>query len=207
VATDAAPAEAAASAATAPRPQPSRRTLVAAAVRAGASVVAAVVAYYLLPLNGSLGVRAGAGLLLALAAFVTFGVAQVKSVVHSAYPGIRAVQVLAVLIPVFILTFAAYYYVVARQDPSSFSDPLTRTDALYFTVTVLSTVGFGDITARSQPARIAVTVQMVADLAVLGVLVRTAARAVAHGWERQQREAEASPAAGDVPHPRGPQHR
>ena len=207
MATDAAPADAAAPAATAQRPQPSRRTLVAAAVRAGASVVAAVVAYYLLPLNGSLSVTAGAGLLLALAAFVTFGVAQVKSVVHSAYPGIRAVQVLAVLIPVFILTFAAYYYVVARQDPSSFSDRLTRTDALYFTVTVLSTVGFGDITARSQPARIAVTVQMVADLAVLGVLVRTAARAVAHGWERQQREAEASPAPGDVPHPRGPQHR
>jgi hypothetical protein len=28
--------------------------------------------------------------------------------------------------------------------------PLTRTDALYFSVTVFSTVGFGDITAKSQ---------------------------------------------------------
>jgi len=207
VATEAAPVDAGAPAQALPqplpRPRPPRRTLVATAVRAGSSVAAAVVVYYLLPLNGRLSISAGAGLLVALVLFVVLGIAQVKSVVHAAYPGIRAVQVLSVLIPVFILTFAAYYYVVARQDPAGFSAPLTRTDALYFTVTTLATVGYGDITPRSQGTRIAVTVQMVADLAVLGVLVRTAARAVAHGWERQDREGRASSAAGDAA-PAGP---
>ena len=31
------------------------------------------------------------------------------------------------------------------QDPSSFGEPLTRSDALYFTITIFATVGFGDI--------------------------------------------------------------
>jgi hypothetical protein len=117
-------------------------------------------------------------------------------------------QVLAVLIPVFIVMFSSYYYVVARQSPSSFSSGLSRTDAVYFTVTVLATVGFGDIVAKTEAARIAVTVQMVADLAVLGVLVRTAARAVAHGWDRQEHDANgASPAAGDAAYSAPAEHR
>jgi voltage-gated potassium channel len=37
---------------------------------------------------------------------------------------------------------------MAKLAPHSIGAPLTRTDALYFTVTVFSTVGFGDITAK-----------------------------------------------------------
>ena len=190
------------------RPRPPRRTVLANAGRALASAVAVFAVYGLLPLDGHLGVRAGTALLVILVAFVVIGVAQVKSVVRSPYPAMRAMQVLAVLIPVFIVVFSSYYYVVARQSPSSFSAGLSRTDAVYFTVTVLATVGFGDIVAKSESARIAVTVQMVADLAVLGVLVRTAARAVAHGWERQERDqADPSPAAGDAAYSTPAEHR
>jgi len=39
----------------------------------------------------------------------------------------------------------------------AFSEPRTRTNALYFTVTVSSTVGFGDVTARTEAARRVVT--------------------------------------------------
>ncbi len=190
------------------RPSPPRRTVLANAARALASAVAVFAIYGLIPLDGHLSVRAGSALLVILVAFVVTGVAQVKSVVRSPYPAMRAMQVLAVLIPVFIVVFSSYYYAVARQSPSSFSSGLSRTDAVYFTVTVLSTVGFGDITAKTEAARIAVTVQMVADLAVLGVLVRTAARAVAHGWERQERDQDGpSPAAGDAAYSTPAEHR
>jgi hypothetical protein len=55
---------------------------------------------------------------------------------------------------------------MAANHPANFSThALTRTDALYFTVTVFSTVGFGDITAASQSARLVVTAQMLLDLA------------------------------------------
>jgi voltage-gated potassium channel len=43
----------------------------------------------------------------------------------------------------------------------------THLDALYFTVTVLSTVGFGDIVAVGQGARLVVTIQMIFDFAYL----------------------------------------
>jgi hypothetical protein len=49
---------------------------------------------------------------------------------------------------------------------------LTRFDAVYFTVTVLATVGFGDIAAVTQTARILVTIQMLADLVLIGFVAK-----------------------------------
>jgi voltage-gated potassium channel len=40
------------------------------------------------------------------------------------------------------------------------AEPLSRTDALYYTITVFSTVGFGDVTPRADLARIVTMVQM-----------------------------------------------
>ena len=66
----------------------------------------------------------------------------------------------------------------------NFTEPLTRTDALYFTVTVFSTVGFGDITAKTEAARLVVTGQMIADLVVIGLGLKVIVGAVKRG--RQQ---------------------
>jgi hypothetical protein len=60
--------------------------------------------------------------------------------------------------------FARIYLTRSRSDPASFGEVLTRTEALYFTVSVLSTVGFGDIHAVGQLGRAVVTVQMLFDL-------------------------------------------
>ena len=77
---------------------------------------------------------------------------------------------------------------MARADPSNFNVyPLTRTDSLYFTVTVFATVGFGDITATSQTARLIVTVQMILDLIVLGLGIRVFLGAVQRGRNKTQR--------------------
>ena len=56
-------------------------------------------------------------------------------------------------------------------------------------------VGFGDITAKTETARLVVTVQMVADLIVLGLGIKVIVGAVTRG--RQQRPAGASPEAPD----------
>ena len=65
--------------------------------------------------------------------------------------------------PLFLLLFASAYLTMAHANPANFNThPLTRTDVLYFTVTVFSTVGFGDISAVSQSARLVVTAQMLA---------------------------------------------
>jgi hypothetical protein len=82
-------------------------------------------------------------------------------------------------LPLFLLLFASSYVTMASTNAANFNvHSLTRTDALYFTVTVFSTVGFGDITAVSQTARLVVTAQMLLDLLVLGLVVRAFVGAV-----------------------------
>ena len=74
---------------------------------------------------------------------------------------------------------------LAAARPGSFSEPLTHTDGLYFTVTVFATVGFGDIAPVSEPARVVVTIQMMGDLLVLGLLARSMLEAVRRGRSRR----------------------
>ncbi len=130
-----------------------------------------VALYYLLPLNHINNVRLmlAAGLLL-LSGFTVW---QLWAVTRARYPAVRAVEALVTTLPWFLLLFASAYFIMARASPANFSPhSLTRTDALYFAVTVFATVGFGDITAISQSARLVVTAQMMLDLLVLGLGVR-----------------------------------
>ncbi|MEV4687427.1 potassium channel family protein [Microbacterium sp. LWH3-1.2] len=107
---------------------------------------------------------------------------------ESPHPAVRAIESLAGFGALFLSLFAASYYVVAGADPRSFSDPLTRTDALHFTLTVVSTVGFGDIAAVSQVALIAVMAQMILNIILLGLGVRVLTRAVHLGVAKRQQE-------------------
>jgi voltage-gated potassium channel len=52
-------------------------------------------------------------------------------------------------------------------------------------VTVFTTVGVGDISPKSETARIVLMVQMLADLALLGTGLRVLLGAVQHGRERR----------------------
>ena len=94
---------------------------------------------------------------------------------------IRAIQALAATVPLFIVLFAATYFVMARSDPGNFNvQGLDRTDTLYFAVTIFSTVGFGDIVATSTNGRI-VVLQMVLDLVLIGLGVRALTGAIRLG--------------------------
>lgn len=75
------------------------------------------------------------------------------------------------LVCLVVLFFALFYYVLDMRDPDQFTELRTRSDALYYTVATLGTVGFGDIHAAGQAARIATTVQMAFDLVVVGTLI------------------------------------
>jgi voltage-gated potassium channel len=150
-------------------PAERRRILVRGLIRAAASTVVLVVAYFLVPLD-----RIGAVPLwvtLAIALLVLLGVTvwQVSRIVRSSHPRLRAIEALAITAPLYLLLFASTYVVIATADPDSFTaHPLTRLDALYFTVTIFATVGFGDISPASQGARLLVMIQMILNLLVLG---------------------------------------
>ena len=163
----------------------------------GAVVVTTVlvVLYFTLPLNLMNSVPVGVSLVVALLILLGVSIWQVRAITRAAHPGVRAVVALACVAPLFLLLFAASYFLLAQDDPASFStQTLTRTDALYFTVTVFATVGFGDISATSQIARRLVTFQMVLDLLVLGLGIRVFVGAVQRGRQHQESDPDAATA-------------
>jgi voltage-gated potassium channel len=148
-----------------------RRLVGLGLLRSLAATVVLVGLYYLLPLDHvkNVPLALAAGLLILLAVTVW----QVRAVIRARYPAVRAIEALATTVPLFLLLFASAYFTMAATNPANFSThSLTRTDALYFTVTTFSTVGFGDITAVSQSARLVVTAQMLLDLLALGLGIR-----------------------------------
>ena len=160
-----------------------------AVLRVVASVVVVTVLYYLLPFDRSATGVAVTLLVAGLVVFVALVAFQVRAITASPFPGLRALEALATSVPLFLALFAGTYFVMARLSPGSFTAPLTRTDALYFTVTVSSTVGFGDITAKTETARLVVTGQMIADLIILGLAIKAIVGAVRRGRQRQPQDA------------------
>ena len=155
-------------------------------MRAGLTAASLVTLYYFLPLGGAFS-HAGYVLLpVGLIAFVMVARHEVLAIVHSNTPRMRAIQLLATLVPMFVIVLAATYFLLSRNSPGAFSEHLGRTDALYFTLTVLSTLGFGDIVPLTHAARILVMVQIVGDFVVLGAGVRILTTAVSHGIERRR---------------------
>ena len=158
--------------------RPPYRTIVRAVLRVAGSAAALVTLYFLLPLTHRSTWSAVTLLVVGLAVFIGLVAFQVRSIIRSPFPGVRAVEALTTSVLLFLLLFASAYVVMAAMSAGNFGGPLTHTEGLYFAVTVFSTVGFGDITAKSDAARLVVTGQMIADLVVLGVAIKIITGAV-----------------------------
>jgi voltage-gated potassium channel len=161
--------------------RPSSGSIAWTVLRVIGSAAALIALYYLLPLDHSSTQAAVTMLLAGLAAFVALVAFQVRLIIRSRFPGLRAAEALGTSVPFFLLLFASTYVVLAAISASNFGARLSHTDGLYFTVTVFSTVGFGDITAKTQTARLVVTGQMITDLIILGLAIKVIVGAVKHG--------------------------
>ena len=154
-------------------PTSSRRVVAFGLLRSLGATVVLIGVYYVLPLDRLSRIPLGILLTVGLLVLAATMVIEVRATVRAPYPGVRAIEALASTVPVFVLLFAATYFVMSEAASDNFNvHGLTRTGALYFTVTVFATVGFGDIVATSQTARALVTAQMILDLVVLGLAVR-----------------------------------
>jgi voltage-gated potassium channel len=166
-------------------PAKRRRLVLRASLQALATTTVLVVLYYTLPLDHRSDARTVTQLIFGLVVLVGIVAWQVRAIIGSEFPRVRAIQALFVAVPFYVLTFAASYFLIAGSGDTNFAEPLSRTDALYFTVTVLSTVGFGDITPKSEIARLVVTVQMIANLILIGLGARTLLGAAQLGLQRR----------------------
>jgi hypothetical protein len=150
-----------------------RRHIALTVLRSFVTGFLVLIAYFTVPVNDHLEgfailTRLGVGLAFFLAALAY----EVRAILRADRPMLRATDAMALVIPLFIVVFAWTYLTMSLSSHRSFGGRLSRADALYFTVTVFATVGFGDITAKTDAARLVVTGQMILDLIVIAVVVR-----------------------------------
>ena len=151
-----------------------------------------LVLYWVLPLErpaAEVGVQLVGGLL-ALSAVVVW---QIRRIARARLPHLQAFEALGVLVPVYVVVFAGTYLTLSTDVTASFSEVLDHTSALYFTVTILATVGFGDITPVTSLARGIVTAQMLITLVFAAFVVRVIFAAANRTYEIREREQASEP--------------
>jgi voltage-gated potassium channel len=101
----------------------------------------------------------------------------------------RHVDGLVFALALAIVAFAVGFYAIEQQSPEQITGLDTRLDALYFTMTTLMTIGYGDVHAVGQFARGVVVVQIVFNVVVIASAAATLNRrvrekAIEHAQER-----------------------
>ena len=174
--------------------RPARMRKVAASLLgSAASLTLLVVIYYTAPLDRGLNTGTLIIFGLGLLGFVGVITWQMRAISRSPLPRLRAIQAFATGFPLLLLLYAATYILIGHNQPDSFSEELSRTDSLYFTVTVFATVGFGDITPRTELARLVVMSQMLFGLIAFGLVARLLLGAVQVADRRQETEEPETP--------------
>jgi hypothetical protein len=158
------------------------------ALRATGIVLLSLALYTAAPVqpetSAIMGLSATLGLTLVCAIFAR----QVGRIGRSDRPVFAAIEALSLVASLFITLFAFLYVSISTSDPSAFTQPIGKLAGIYFAVTTLATVGFGDIAAASNPARVAVTAQMVLDLVLLGVAVKVLGSSARRALEARDSE-------------------
>jgi voltage-gated potassium channel len=76
-----------------------RRTVLRALLRGFLNTTVLIVLYYVLPLGQPLGTGAAVSVLIGLAVFAAITAWQIKTIIGSPYPGMKAVEALGLLLP------------------------------------------------------------------------------------------------------------
>ncbi|MFF0815525.1 potassium channel family protein [Rhodococcus sp. NPDC003318] len=167
-------------------PKAERRSLIRRAVlRPVISAVLLVVVYFLVPLQDLSSVSAIGGLVISMLVVIAVFVWQIRRIVRARYPGVQSIEALAIMVPTYLLVCAVTYVLLSQGSADSFSEPLSRMDALYFTLVCFSTVGFGDIVPKTEAARAIVSAQIVGNLVLLAAGLRVITAAIRAGRRRR----------------------
>lgn len=135
-----------------------------ARVIVGAAAIIAV--YYVVPMN----THRGFGMRIALTALALTVLAMV--ITRHVRRGSDPVARLVLILVAAVATLALGFYSTASM-PGQFTGLSTRTDALYFTVITMTTIGYGDIHPTGQLARALVIGAVVFQVGFIAALVHT----------------------------------
>jgi voltage-gated potassium channel Kch len=151
-----------------------RRQIALAVVRILSAMVALFFAYFMFPMTDRDNVVMGlVAVIVGLAVFGFIFYRQLHRIRRADYPLLRAAEAIVLIATTFIVLMASIALIFSNADASNYSEPLSRLDAIYFTVTTLATVGFGDITPTAPATRAFTTLQIVLGVGLLGVGLRS----------------------------------
>ena len=161
------------------------------ALRSGVTVLLMLVVYAVIPIPGRNGpvivdlLLLGGGV--AVLGYIVIGLAR-QAMAHDDESGVGLEAIIA-LFYAFLVFYSVIYLGIASR-PSEFVGLDTRVDSLYFTMTTLSTVGYGDVHAAGTAARVAVTTQLFFDLVLVGLAARLIGPALARSMAARAAQAE-----------------
>lgn len=163
-----------------------RRALFLTMLRSAALFVLIMALYFLVPVGERSGDTSGVmRLVLGVLVFAAVLAWQIRQIFRSTVPTLQAVEALIVAIPTFIVVYASSYASLSAVAPGSFTQPVDKVAALYFTIVTLGTVGYGDIAPVSTGARLAVSSQVMLDLVLIAFVVRLLTSAAKRSLSRQ----------------------
>lgn len=133
-----------------------------------------LVAFYAIPVSNQ-PARIGLPLALAvtLAGMAVLAWAIAEQVIRHRRGVRQNIPFMFMLLNLVVIFFALGYFILVEHSANQFTGIATRTDSLYFTVTILGTVAFGDVHAVGQFARTLVTLQIVFDFIFVAALIST----------------------------------
>lgn len=170
--------------------RPTRREIViaiaASLVRLAFGVLLVLAMLTLLPTTADGGIVAPLAVaVVGTVIYALFSRRQIRKITHSKFPQLMAAEALVFLAAMFLAVFASIYVAISLSNPDSFTEPLDAFTSYYFALTVLATVGFGDITPVTTTARAVTMVQMALDLVFIAVLIRVVSTAAHRGLQRR----------------------
>lgn len=131
--------------------------------------------------------------------YILFSRRQLRRITHSRFPNLMAAEALVLLAALFLAVFSMIYVTISVFDERAFTEPLDAFTSYYFSLTVLATVGFGDITPITTAARSVTMVQMAMDLVFVALLIRLVTTAARRGMSNRAESARSSDHEGNSP--------
>ena len=167
-------------------------------LRLAGILLVVIVLYFTVPVSFELATNDVVQLLVSTLALVLLAVAVLSEVRLQLLDAERRIDGLVVALMLSVLGFALGFYVMAERSPGQIAGLHTRLDALYFTMTTLLTVGFGDIHAVGQVARGLVLIQMLFNVVIVATAASTINARVRTNAEIRAEERRAAIAEGTL---------
>lgn len=170
-----------------------RRWLFIVGARAIFAAVAVLALYWLLPPEWFDQNWAGfAVLIIGMVGYVMLVLTRMRRLRNSPRPMVELGEALVLVVVTLVTLFAFSYVVLSRNIEGAFNVPLDKHSALYFSMTVTTTTGFGDITAKATNVRDVVTFQMFMTLLVLAGAVRGVTTAAQYAQKQGRHRSSSS---------------